>query len=254
MAPIRQIANSKLYHVVIRGVNKQNIFYDKQDVKKYQKEIQETKQKYQYSLLAYAFMDNHVHFVVKDIKNNISTFMQSLRIRYVKYFNTKYERINNLGEFRFKSKPIETEDYLKNVVRYIHKNPEKIGESINSWRTSYLEYIEQKEYLAQIEDVIALFTKDGNYIENFIEFHKNYNVWQDYDKDYELNVRITDQEAVQEILRLIKEDNIMAFQRYTQEDQNYWIKKIGRIEGITKSQIARILGISRKSVHRKINK
>ena len=44
----------------------------------------------------------------------------------------------------------------------------------------------------------------------------------------------------------------MAFQRYTQEDQKYWIKKIGKIEGITKAQIARILGISRKSVERKM--
>ena len=252
MAPIRKIASTKLYHIVVRGVNKQNIFYDKQDVKKYQREIQRTKEKYQYQLLAYAFMDNHVHLVIKDINNNISKIMQSLELRYVKYFNLKYERINNLSEFRFKSKPIETEEYLKNVVRYVHRNPEKIGENIITWRTSYLEYIEQKEYLAQIEDVMALFKKGGNYIENFIEFHKNYSVWQDYDKDYELNVRITDQEAGQEMLKKKKKDNIMDFQRYTQEEQKYWIKKIGKIEGITKAQIARILGISRKSVERKM--
>ena len=43
MAPIRKIASTKLYHIVVRGVNKQNIFYDKQDVKNIKEKYKEQK-------------------------------------------------------------------------------------------------------------------------------------------------------------------------------------------------------------------
>ena len=47
----RQISNTKVYHIILRGNDKQDIFYDEQDYKKFIKEIQETKEKYQYKVL-----------------------------------------------------------------------------------------------------------------------------------------------------------------------------------------------------------
>ena len=39
----RKISISKVYHVIIRGINKQDIFLDKQDYFKFIKEIERTK-------------------------------------------------------------------------------------------------------------------------------------------------------------------------------------------------------------------
>ena len=44
----RMKASSKVYHVMIRGINKQDIFLDKQDLLKFIKEVERTKEKYEY--------------------------------------------------------------------------------------------------------------------------------------------------------------------------------------------------------------
>ena len=81
--------NTKVYHVIIRGINKQDIFLDKQDFLKYIKEIKNTKDKYDYEIYAYALMNDHVHFIIFDKNENISTVIQSLNVRYTFYFNSK---------------------------------------------------------------------------------------------------------------------------------------------------------------------
>ena len=111
-------SKTKVYHVVDRGINKQNIFLDQQDLKKYREEVKKTKEKYNYEILAYAFMNNHVHFVIYDKNDNMSTAIQSLNVRYSIYFNKKYDRIGHLFENRFKSRVIENEKYLRTVSVY----------------------------------------------------------------------------------------------------------------------------------------
>ena len=140
----RQKSNTNVYHIIVRGINRQDIFLDKQDYRKFLKEIKRTKQTYKYELYAYVLMPNHIHLVINDMNNNLSTFMQSLNVSYINYFNKKYERVGHLFENRFKSMTIEEEVYLKNLVRYIHKNPENAG--INKYYewTSYNEYLTNK--------------------------------------------------------------------------------------------------------------
>ena len=131
------------YHIIIRGNNKQDIFFDEMDRKKFIEELEKTKEKYNYCLYAYVLMPNHVHLCIKDNKSAISKIMHSLLVRYVEYFNKKYERIGYLFQDRFKSVPIENYEYLKYVIRYIHLNPEKAGiiEHRQYRWSSYSEYL-----------------------------------------------------------------------------------------------------------------
>lgn len=123
----RKKSYTKVYHMIIRGINKQDIFLDKQDFLKFIKEVERTKEKYQYEIYAYALMNDHVHFVIYDKNENVSIAIQSLNVSYSSYFNKKYERTGHLFENRFKSKTVDSSEYLKSVVRYIHKNPENAG-------------------------------------------------------------------------------------------------------------------------------
>lgn len=54
----------KVYHTIIRGIDKQDIFYSEKDRIKFIEIIKDTKEKYNYELYAYCLMDNHIHLVI----------------------------------------------------------------------------------------------------------------------------------------------------------------------------------------------
>lgn len=75
-------------------------------------------------LLAFCFMPNHVHFLIKEImENGISTFMRNFQNSYAKYFNLKTDRTGTLFQAMFKAVRIETDEQLLHIARYIHLNP-----------------------------------------------------------------------------------------------------------------------------------
>lgn len=88
----RKLGYTKVYHAIIRGIDKQDIFFESKDYQYFLKILKETKEKYQYDVYAYCLMNNHVHLVIFDKKDEISKIMQTIEIRYSIYFNKKYER------------------------------------------------------------------------------------------------------------------------------------------------------------------
>ena len=241
--------NTNVYHVIIRGINRQDIFLDNQDYRKFIKELKRVKSKYEFEIYSYALMKNHIHLVMNDKNKNLSTSIQSLNISYSSYFNKKYERIGHLFENRFKSHTIESETYLKNVVRYIHKNPENACLKPYMW-TSYYEYIMSKyNKICTTKQVMNLF---ANNLENFKAFHDNYEKNQDYDKDFEMPGRLQEDEAIKIIKEIINEPNLMKIQNYEMTKKKEVLNKIMRIEGITKVQVSRITGISKSIIDRMI--
>ncbi len=88
----RKLGFTKVYHIIIRGIDKNDIFYESKDYEQFLKILKETKEKYQYDVYAYCLMNNHVHLVIFDKEDEISKIMQIIEIRYSSYFNKKYER------------------------------------------------------------------------------------------------------------------------------------------------------------------
>lgn len=122
---------TRTYHILIRGINKQDIFEDDQDRSKFLRELNLSKQEYTYSICTYVLMRNHVHLVIYDEKDKISEIIHKLCTKYAIYFNKKYNRVGHVFQNRFKSIGVDTEEYLKNLVRYIHKNPQKARNMFN---------------------------------------------------------------------------------------------------------------------------
>ena len=245
----RPKARTNVYHVILRGINRQDIFLDDMDFRKCLKEIKRTKEVYKYDLYAYALMPNHIHMIIFDKENKLSQIIKSIAIKYAIYFNKKYERIGHLFQNRFKSKTVENEAYLKNLVRYIHKNPENAGLSKQYKWLSYIEYIGDKKELIDTEFVMRLFE---NNMESFILFHENYYKNEDIDKDFELMNKIEDDEAIRIMKEISGENNLVKIQKYDKTTKHEIINKFANIEGITKVQIARILGINKKTVYRNL--
>ena len=78
---------SNINHIILRGIDKQAIFYEKNDNDKFLSKFKTVNIKYNTSIYAYTLMTNHVHFVINDEKNNLSNFMHDLCTSYAKYFN-----------------------------------------------------------------------------------------------------------------------------------------------------------------------
>lgn len=162
----RKLSNTGLYHVVIRGVNKQNIFYDKDDKYLFLDLLKKYSKKYEIRIHAYCLMDNHVHILIEDGNKNISIFMQSICSLYARKFNRKYDRIGHLFQERFASEVIETDEYFKTVFRYIIQNPEIAGicKSSEYFWSSYRYYY--------IKNELIINSKIQSYFENRKTFCK----------------------------------------------------------------------------------
>jgi putative transposase len=115
-------------------------------------------------ILEFCFMPNHVHLLLRQIRNNgITKFMKKLGTGYGGYFNRRYTRKGHLFQNRFQAIHIETDDQLQTIFVYIHTNPISLVEpkwkekgikdknkAINfiekyKW-SSYLDYINKKNF------------------------------------------------------------------------------------------------------------
>lgn len=248
-------AYTKVYHVILRGNSKQDIFLDKQDYTKIIKEIYNTKEKYQYNLYVYCLMPNHIHLVIYDKNNNLSKAIQSLAVSYSSYWNKKYERVGHLFQNRFISKEVENAGYLKNLCRYIHQNPYKAGISKTEeyqW-SSYKEYI-SKSKIVDKKQVLLLFdpTNEKEAIKQFVEFHKFYFQKEELLNflEYELGEKLSDERANKYIADFLEIKNCQEIASFNIKKRNEYLKKIKNIKGISKEQIGRITGLSGKIVQR----
>jgi len=172
-------ANENYYHLYNRGVEKRIIFNDKEDYNTFleiltyylvpRKDIPEIfSRKPQIkisdgiSLLSFALMPNHFHFLVRQNKKDaIVTLMNSLGITYAKYFNKKNKRVGSLFQGRFKAKMIDNDEYLLHLSKYIHLNPKDIWEKPLSEYpySSYRFYVHggPKDFI-DTETVLSYFT------------------------------------------------------------------------------------------------
>lgn len=123
----RQLAESSLYHVMLRGVNRGAIFLEDQDRERFLHALRLTKDASGCLVLAYCLMTNHIHLVLMTTTEPISLVMQRLGVRYVGWFNRKYGRVGHLFQSRFASLPVEDDAYLITLMHYVWRNPVEAG-------------------------------------------------------------------------------------------------------------------------------
>lgn len=252
----RKKCNTKIYHCILRGINKQDIFLDKQDYLKFKKEIKITKEIFSYKLYSYVLMSNHIHLQIKDEKDNLSKIMQSIQIRYADYFNKKYNRVGHLFQDKFKSQCVESDYYILNLQRYIHQNPIKAGiGTIEGYLwSSYREYISQnKEELVDKEEIFKLFSeKKEKVVKKFIQFNNEILNLSKSDEilEYEIRKTLADDEIIDLVKKELKIKNIQEIQGYEKQKRDDCLKKVKKIKGCTQKQLSRILGINIRIIQR----
>lgn len=111
------------YHCVIRGNNRQVIFRSTGDMIALLECFTYVQERHPFQLLAFCFMTNHYHILIKTPDANLSYIMGQINRRYSDYYKRKYKYLGSIYEKRFWSKEVSTYLGLLEVSAYIHRNP-----------------------------------------------------------------------------------------------------------------------------------
>jgi putative transposase len=246
MARVARVkGNSGIYHIMLRGINKQLILEDTDDNQKFLEVLKECKLLSKYKIYGYCFMGNHIHLLLKVEEEDLEQIFKRIGARYVYYYNWKYKRSGHLFQDRFKSEPIDDDNYLLTVLRYIHNNPVKAG--LSEWAdkyqwSSYNEYLKSNN-LVDVDFVLGMMNRD-----EFINFHKQ----QDDENILDIRedrFRMTDTEAKTIIKEVSGAESITDFLRLSVLERSVFIKRL-KERGLSIRQISRVTGVSKGIVEK----
>ncbi len=125
--PLRIEFPNAWYHVMNRGRRAEKIFVNQTDYKIFVELLKETAETWNINVAAYCLIPNHYHILINTPEANISRSMRHLNGVYTQRFNRRHQLDGPLFKGRYKSILVGADDYLLQVVRYIHKNPVEAG-------------------------------------------------------------------------------------------------------------------------------
>lgn len=154
MARVSRASKGNLiYHVINRANARMKIFDKDRDYLAFEKTLKEAKEKHPIRVLAYCIMPNHWHLVLHPFRDNdLSEFMRWLTLTHTQRWNTHHHTIGygHLYQGRFKSFPVQKDEYFIQLCRYVERNPlrAKLVKKAQDWRWSSL-WIREKGTLEQ---------------------------------------------------------------------------------------------------------
>lgn len=248
----RKKSSTGIYHVVIKGADRQLLFEEIKDCQKYLDILEYYKEECDFELFAYCLMSNHVHLLIRTNDIQISSIFRRINTTYAGWFNLKYDRTGFVQDGRFYSEPVEDEKYLLTVIKYIHYNPTKAG----------LENFPGEKYVwSSFNDYFTpnprLVNKD--YILNILCGIKNYTALHQTDSNIEcLDINTVRKRIPDDVARDIIEENCHC--KTVTEFQNLSIVKrnkaicVLKSKGLSIRQINRLTGISRGVINKVLAK
>ena len=114
-----------VYHVLTRGNNRQDVFEDEEDFRKYIDLLLRYKEKYHFKLYHYVMMTNHVHLVIEPSEGggDLSEIMKGINLAYARHYKRKYNHTGHFWQDRYKSIIISKDEYLLACGSYVELNP-----------------------------------------------------------------------------------------------------------------------------------
>lgn len=123
----RVVYSGALYHIIQRGNNRNYIYEDIRDKRKFFELLLEAREACGFQILYYVLMDNHYHLVLEAGETPIWKAIQKLNVAYSKYYNQKYNRSGSIYGGRYTAYVVKDSKYYYQVLKYIAQNPVKAG-------------------------------------------------------------------------------------------------------------------------------
>lgn len=247
----RKRSISGIYHVMMRGINRQSIFAEEGDKQRLLQIIKKYKAICDFLLFGYCFMDNHIHLLIKEGREPFSTTIKRISSSYVFWYNHKYDRCGHLFQERYKSEVVESDAYFLTVLRYIHQNPVKAGmvEKIQQYQwSSYHDYLMEQPKTADTKMALDMLSIDQS---KAIELYNNF-MWmyaEDFCMEDEEKLGVSDS-YVKGHIALEETTRGAQLSRLQKNERNQIIQKLKSIKGVSIRQLARVTGISKSVIDR----
>ncbi|MRR58775.1 MAG: transposase [Deltaproteobacteria bacterium] len=155
-----------LQHVIVRGIERRDIFLDDDDRQFFVQRFSYLLEKTGTVCFAWALLSTHLHLLVCPRNVTLATFMRRLLTSYAVTFNLRHGRTGHLFQNRYKSIVCDEDEYLLELVRYIHLNPIRAGivadiEQLERYPWSGHSVLMGKAKMAgqDVESVLSLFGK-----------------------------------------------------------------------------------------------
>lgn len=231
-----------IYHIMMRGINQQQIFYEESDYNKFINLLQDNKEKCEYELFAFCLMGNHIHLLIKEGPIKIDSIIKRIGSSFAYWYNLRYQRTGHIFQDRFKSEPIETNEYFLTVYRYILHNPVKANLCSSPFTYKYSNarnYLLGTETFTSAPDVFLDIPKN-----HIIDFLRKDSTDECMDIDTPRRSGITDEVAIE----MINSEFGTLFPNIgTPSSKNRAnfidsIKKL-RDKGLAKNQLSRLIGL-----------
>ncbi|MBL4644239.1 MAG: transposase [Candidatus Pacebacteria bacterium] len=192
-----QFEVGEFYHIYNRGIDKRKIFFSTGDWIQFQRLLficnyagaikprtdrtkkltlhairKSRKDKSYVDIVAYTMMPNHFHLLLSEkLEGGITAFMRKLMTSYVMYMNKKYNRTGGLMCRPFRSKHVDSDEYFRWLVTYIHLNPvaqiksslKELGVENKKEAQEFLKnyrYSSYKDYFVSDRDESLILSKD----------------------------------------------------------------------------------------------
>ena len=247
----RQLSESNIYHVMLRGNNRQAVFEEDEDRLYFMKVLTRCKEISGFRLHAFVLMPNHVHLLIEPAEEPLDTVFRRIGTRYAVWFNWKYQRTGHLFQDRFRSEAVETDLYFMTVLRYILQNPMKAGLETRpgSYRwSSYRAYQTGKGAVTDTVFAEKLFGGREALVSYLIR--ENDDTVMDEGEPVR---RVTDEQAKEILNRTSGCRTVSAFQQLNPALQREYVVKLYQ-EGLSMTQVSWLTGKSRTTVYRIIRK
>ncbi len=250
---------SGYYHIMLRGNERSNIFRNDEDKLRFMEILSAKKTGDKFHLHAFCLMDNHVHLLLSEMKEDIATVIKRITVSYVHYFNKKYKRVGHLFQDRFRSEAVDQESYLLALVRYIHQNPVKAGmvERAADYKwSSYNCYINTNHYFSHLlntDTILSLFAKDRN---EAIRRYKKY-MNEDCSENFiDINdEQVMDEEEARKLFHeMLVEEGIHNRFIKSEEISEGLIKMFKEKTNLSGRQISVVTGLNKNKVYRILSK
>jgi len=246
----RRRSETGIYHIMLRGINRQRIFEEDADYRRFLGCVERVQEDSGAVIYAYALMSNHVHLLIGEGREALSVTMKRLAVRYAGWFNRKYDRVGHLFQDRYASRPVNDDGYFLMALMYIHFNPVVGGLCTHpdqyvwsSRRTlGHPGSLVNFTSLERIVPLEAVLREEGRYEPAKVDPH-------DILAYPEENGHINDNEAWELICQESGAASGAEFQHLPVDEQERVVQKVRSQHG-TIRQISRLTGLNRTLIQR----
>ena len=239
-----------IHHVILRGINQQIIFEDEYDYLQFINVLKYYKETCEFKIYAYCLMNNHIHLLIEHMTVDLDLIMKKREVKFVRWYNKKYQRSGYLFQDRYKSEPVNDMRYFRTVFRYIHQNPFHAGMEktlgMYPW-SSYNDYINMDASFVDINTVFDLFQSYDECI-SYLQVDSD-----EMCMEYYASSRLSDAEVLKIIARRTSCTSPSDFQRLDLATRNEYLQRL-HYSGISIRQMSRLTGISRTAISTAVKK